>query len=331
MQEVTPLVPSSGRPVVILGMHRSGTSVMTRVINLLGLPLCREDDIYAAPDNPTGHWESTSLVAFNDRLLDLFGGRFIAPAAMHDGWESDPAAVVMRDEADAVFRHAHPTTAWVWKDPRTCLTLPFWRSVWPHAPVAVYVHREPLEVPLSLRRRDGLGKAHCVALWERYARSGLQGAEGMPLVSVQFGELMADPVAAVTELGERLARLGVPVDGDIGQAARFVAAGQAASGRMSLADDPDATSAQGSLLAAISALPRTADPFAAPELGTESASTTELLAAIRERRDCEPAFRAAAREVWPAFRRAARSRLHPRRSYPDPQRSYPGQPRALLK
>ena len=316
MPEVTPLMPSSGRPIVVLGMHRSGTSVLTRVINLLGLPLCREDDIYAAPDNPTGHWESTSLVAFNDRLLDLFGGRFIAPAAMNDGWESDPAAAVLRDEADEVFRRAHPTMAWVWKDPRTCLTLPFWRSVWPHAPVAVYVHREPLEIALSLRRRDGFGKAHCVALWERYARSSLRGAEGLPLVSVKFDELTADPVAAVTELGEHLARLGVSVDGDVRQAARFVAAGHAAGGRMGLADDPDATSTQRSLLAAISALPRTSDPFAIPELGTESSSTTELLAAIRERRDCHPAFRAAARDVLPAFRRAARSRLHLRRSHP---------------
>jgi len=314
----------SGRSVVILGMHRSGTSVMTRVINLLGLPLCREDDIYTAPDNPTGHWESASLVAFNDRLLDLFGGRFIAPAAMSDGWESDPAAVVLREEADEVFSRAHPTTAWVWKDPRTCLTLPFWRSVWPHAPVAVYVHREPLEVALSLRRRDGLGKAHCVALWERYARSSLRGAAGLPLVSVQFDELMADPVAAVAELGEHLARLGVPVVSDVGQAARFVAAKQAASGPVSLADDPDATCTQRSLLAAISALPRTCDPFAPPELGAESASTTELLAAIRERRGHDPTLRAAAREVWPAFRRAARSRLQLRRSYS-------GEPGALLK
>ena len=305
------LINSSDRSVVVLGMHRSGTSVVTRVINLLGLPLCRENDIYSAPDNPTGHWESTSLVAFNDRLLGMLGGGFTAPPVIDDGWECKPAAVVLRDEADKIFRQAHPTPAWVWKDPRTCLTLPFWRSVWPQVPIAVLVHREPLQVSDSLRRRDGFGKAHCIALWERYARSGLRSAAGLPLVSVRFDELIADPFAATTDLGDRLSRLGVsPID-DVDEAARFVAARQAAGRCVSpgLADDPDATVAQRALLATISALPRISDCFAPPELGAESASTTELLAVIGEHHGCQQTFRATAREVWPAFRRAVSSRL----------------------
>lgn len=302
---------STDRPIVVLGMHRSGTSVVTRVINLLGLPLCRADDIYTAPDNPTGHWESTSLVAFNDRLLELCGGTSPAPPAMTDGWECEPAAAVLRDEAGLVFRRAHPTIAWVWKDPRTCLTLPFWRSVWPQQPVAVFVHREPLEVWRSLRRRDGYGKAHCVALWERYARSGLRGADGMPMVKVRYDELTADPIAAVSELSDQLVRLGVSAPGDVGEAARFVAARPATREQagVRLADDADATAAQRSLLATISALPRTSDSFVAPELGAESASTAELLALMGECLSYDQTFRAAARHVCLAFRQAARRTL----------------------
>ena len=172
--------------VVILGMHRSGTSAMTRVINLLGLPVCNASDLYGAPDNPTGHWESASLTAFNERLLSLLGGRFDAPPYMRDGWEKDRAIADLYSEAAAVFGRVYTTKTWVWKDPRTCLTLPFWRSIWADVPVAVFVHREPLEVFRSLSRRDGTGKAHCVALWERYVRSALHNAKGLPLVTVRF-------------------------------------------------------------------------------------------------------------------------------------------------
>jgi hypothetical protein len=307
-----PTADPPGRSVVILGMHRSGTSVVTKVVNLLGLQLCREDDVYSAPDNPTGHWESASLVGFNDRLIDLLGGKPAAPPMLDDGWQRNPEVAGLRQEARAVFMRAHPVTPWVWKDPRTCLTLPFWRSVWESPPVAVFVHREPLEVWLSLRRRDGFGKAHSIALWERYVRTGLRAADGLPLVTVRFRKLMTDPVAAVLELAAQLARLGVPAPGDASEAARFVSAGQVANRQpgLCLAEDPDATDSQRSLLAAIDVLPGAAAHFAATDLGAESASTTELLDAIRERD--HPTFRVAAREVLPAFRRTAGSRLQRR-------------------
>jgi hypothetical protein len=299
------------RCVIVLGMHRSGTSVVTRVINLLGPVLCREDDLYTAPDNPSGHWESKSLVALNDRLLGILGGTFTAPPDMARGWESDPRITRLRGEARSAFDLAHPVAAaWVWKDPRTCLTLPFWRDVIRDSPVAVFVHREPLEVFLSLHRRDSLGKAHCLALWERYVRLGLQGAADLPFISIRFDQLVADPVTMVTRLRAHLAEAGVRVPAEVTEASRFVTGSQAAHRRpgFTLSDDPDATAAQRSLLAVVDALPQVSDCFPVLELGPESASTTELLSAVRTAR-ADPAFGEAARAVWPAFRQSVRGRL----------------------
>jgi hypothetical protein len=292
-------------------MHRSGTSLLTRVINLLGPALCREDDLYAAPDRPTGHWESTSLVAFNDKLLNLLGGTSTAPLSPVIGWESRPDVAALYNEAYRVFKWAHPTDVWVWKDPRTCLTLPFWRQVLPPTPVAVYVHREPLEVVCSLQHRDGFGKAHCIALWERYTRSALRGAAGMPLAAVRFADLVAEPAAAVARLRADLADLGVPVRASTDQAAGFVAAERAVNrqSRPGLAADRDATDAQRFLLAVIDSVPRVSASFSVPDLGTESASTAELLAVIRERGSGPPGLRVVARELWPAVRRSASHRL----------------------
>ena len=294
--------------VVILGMHRSGTSAMTRVINLLGLPVCNASDLYSAPDNPTGHWESASLTAFNERLLNVLGGRFDAPPHMEDGWEKHRAIADLYSEAAAVFSRVYTTNTWVWKDPRTCLTLPFWRAIWADVPVAVFVHREPLEVFRSLSRRDGIGKAHCVALWERYVRSALHNAKGLPLVTVRFAEVMADPAFAIAQLRRQLIALGISASGDIHEAAQFVSSEQAASRHMNLrlADDRDTTDAQRSLLTIVDSLPRMTSSFAAADLGEESASTTELLSAIRE---YHPRFRVVLREVWPAFHKAMQNRL----------------------
>ncbi len=296
----------------MLGMHRSGTSVITRVVNLLGLRVCREDDLYTAPDNPDGHWESISLVAFNDRLLHLSGGTLSAPPTLPPRWECQPRVMALHREAQRVFQHAHPWSSWVWKDPRTCLTLPFWRRVLPGDPVALFMYREPLEAARSLQQRDGFGKAHGLALWERYARSALQAAAGLPLVVVRFRELTADPVAAVTTLRGQLAALGAEVTGDVAAAAGAVRPGRTASRRpeLALAADPDATGAQRALLAAIGALPPAADRFVPPELGAESATTTELLTALRARRPAgpaRPAWRAAARGLLGARRRPVRN------------------------
>jgi hypothetical protein len=66
--------------VVILGMHRSGTSLVTRLVSLLGLALCREDDLLAGRKaNPRGHWESNSMLAFNDRLLEELDASWFCP------------------------------------------------------------------------------------------------------------------------------------------------------------------------------------------------------------------------------------------------------------
>jgi hypothetical protein len=302
---------SSTGSVVILGMHRSGTSLITRVINLLGLPLCSTNDLMSAPDNPTGHWESESLTAFNEQLLNVLGGKFDAPPDMEYGWERHQAAAKLYGEATAIFRRAFTANTWVWKDPRTCLTLPFWRIIWSADPVAVFIHREPLEVSLSLARRDGTGKAHCIALWERYVRSALQNAKGLPLVTIRFDEIMADPVRAIAQLRRHLIELGVSAPGDIHKAAQFVSSEQAASRHMNLrlADDRDATGAQRSLLATIDSLPRMSSSFAVPDLAEESASTTELLPAIRERYDYHPRFLVALGKVSPAFRSVALRRL----------------------
>ena len=296
-----------GRPVVVLGMHRSGTSVVARIINLLGLPLCRVDDLSSGPDNPTGHWESGSLLKFNDRLLKMLGGSWAFPPAMSKNWESMPSIAAFRSKGVRVFKNAYPNEEWVWKDPRTCLTLPFWRTVWQDAPVVVFVSREPLEIYLSLRKRDGLGKAHCIALWERYARSALLGAHGLPMVTISYDQLMGDPLGTIENLRDDLVGLGVMAHGNVDTASQCVsmAFGSSRKYNYRFQADVDSTEAQRLLIKFIESLPRTSPKFTAAALDIESISTTELLCAVR----CyPPGLSLVAREMWRAFRQSAAAR-----------------------
>ena len=296
-----------GRPVVVLGMHRSGTSVVARIINLLGLPLCRDGDLLSGPDNPTGYWESGSLVKFNDRILKMLGGSWAFPPPMSINWESAPSVAAFRGEGLRVFRKAYPNEEWVWKDPRACLTLPFWRTVWRDAPVVVFVTREPLEIYLSLRKRDTLGKAHCIALWERYARAALLGAHGLPMVTVSYDQLMKDSLRTATNLRDDLVGLGVMANGNVDAASQCVSTAFGSSREYGhrLQADPDSTEAQRLLINSIASLPRTSPKFIATDLGSESSSTTELLCGVRS---YPPRLPLVAGEAWRAFRRSAAAR-----------------------
>jgi hypothetical protein len=188
--------------VLVLGMHRSGTSAVTRVLNLLGLELGREDDLMPPhPDNPAGYWESVSLTACNDRLLE----------AMQATWRDPPEEGVgalagredLRREARACFDAAYGQrgeVAFVWKDPRNCLLAPFWEEVLGARLAAVVVHRNPLEVADSLARRDGIEVADALRLWQRYALGALRFASGRPSMTVAYNRALEAPARTVRAL-----------------------------------------------------------------------------------------------------------------------------------
>jgi hypothetical protein len=164
-----------------------------------------------------------------------------------------------------------------------------------------------LEIYLSLRKRDGLGRAHCIALWERYARSALLGAHGLPMVTISYDQLMKDTLRAVSNLRDDLVGLGVMAHGSVDAASQCVSTefGSSRQYNYRLREDPDSTETQRLLINFIESLPRISPKFIATDLGSESSSTTELLCAVR----CyPPGLSVVGGEVWRAFRRSAAAR-----------------------
>jgi hypothetical protein len=207
-------LPSRSTGVIVVGMHRSGTSVVARALHRLGLAVARREDLMgAAPSNPTGHFESWSLTALNDELLLALGGTWSAPPDLAPGWEEGQVAGSLRERAAEVFRRAHPEDPWVWKDPRTSLLLPFWRGVLGPHPV-VLVFRHPAEVARSVEVRDGHPPALGVALWSRYVRTSLRDAVGLPVFVAGWDRLRGDPDGWSASLASWLAEAGIAAPGE---------------------------------------------------------------------------------------------------------------------
>ena len=204
---------SGDTAVLVVGMHRSGTSATAGALSHLGLGAPSGDDLTPATKrNALGHFESRSLTAFNDQLLDRLGGSWSAPPRVDPQSPGDHELAGARRDAISLLAVTFPRRPFVWKDPRNCIVLPFWTSVIRPPVAAVFVYRDPLAVARSLRTRNGFGLTHGLALWERYVRAAAAGLEGIPTLTVAYDRILSDPVAWCDELARFLKDVGIVVE-----------------------------------------------------------------------------------------------------------------------
>jgi 2-polyprenyl-3-methyl-5-hydroxy-6-metoxy-1,4-benzoquinol methylase len=191
-------------PVCIAGMHRSGTSVVARVLSDCGLYLGSEDEL-TKPDanNREGSWENFCFVELNDELLAAFDGRWDQPPQLPMGWEERPEVEPLRDRAVELIRRFETHEPWGWKDPRNTLTLPFWRRLIPGMSVVACV-RDPREVALSLVDRGFSSEADALDLWLGYYQRLVDTIPFDELTVVQFDALFERPAEEVRRLAQAL-------------------------------------------------------------------------------------------------------------------------------
>jgi hypothetical protein len=199
------------RNVLVIGMHRSGTSATTRLINLLGLSMCPDEDLIGAgPGNEAGYWESSRLTNLNEELLGTMGGAWWRPPIL-TGDRLAAAAAAQGDRALELFRQSYPEVPWVWKDPRNCILLPFWRPLIGQEAVVVLALRNLHDVCESLNARNGFPMEWSLAMCERYLGHALQALDGMPVVVTRYERLVDDPGWWIGSTADALTALGVQV------------------------------------------------------------------------------------------------------------------------
>ena len=204
-------MPSS-RAVLVIGMHRSGTSALARGLQMLGVYL-GNNFLDTRPDNPTGYWEDKNIYELNERLLAALGLKWEEVALIDDTRWHRPEVEVLLAEAVEYLRSqfvSHPL--WGFKDPRTIRLLPFWQSVLRRLEVSesyLVVIRNPRSVAQSLLKRHGMDEITAHFLWLVYMIPYLSEIAAKPFIVVDYDLVMADPRQQI----ERIARgLKIPLD-----------------------------------------------------------------------------------------------------------------------
>ena len=189
-------VMSSGRScLLILGMHRSGTSALARVLTLLGAD-APQTLMPANVANETGYWESMSVFGLNEELLASAGSAWDDWQAFEPGWLASPKAGAFEARARAALEAEYGGSSFfVLKDPRICRIAPFWLGVLAAAgvrPLVLLPLRNPLEVAASLEKRDGFAPELGHLLWLRHVLAAEAASRGLPRFHCSYDQLMQD-------------------------------------------------------------------------------------------------------------------------------------------
>lgn len=229
IQNEEQFTPTEGnRAVCILGMHRSGTSAVARVLNLLGVYLGKEENIMPpGPDNPEGFWENTKIVEIHDRLLQTLGYGWDTTLPLPHEWWRFPEVKPFKEELKKlVTEEFSDCKLWGWKDPRTCILLPFWIELLKELKVDlsfVIVTRNPLEVADSLTRRNGFSAEKGWAMWFLYMVNALYWSQSYKRTLISYEDFMQD---WKQEIRRAITELSIPWPEDeenfTGQVGKFI-------------------------------------------------------------------------------------------------------------
>jgi len=183
--------------IIILGMHRSGTSCLTGIMQRAGVEL---GEVFTAnPHNKKGNRESAQIMALNDQVLAFNGGSWDEPV-MVTKWNNQ-----QRGERDAIISNLTSAAAdyWGFKDPRTLLTLPFWHET--IRPQFIGTVRNPVRVARSLSKRGNIPLEKGLSLWLYYNQQLLKLAQEHQFSIVNFDlpveEYLSDVITKLTKLG----------------------------------------------------------------------------------------------------------------------------------
>lgn len=193
--------------VVVLGMHRSGTSSAAGTLVRLGAA-APQHLMASNGDNERGYWESSVIVDLNDAILAAGGSDW-------KDWRKFDLNRIDALEADALRARAKEALAEefgdvgfaVVKDPRMCRLMAFWGPVFAEAKWSVRALlpiRSPLEVSQSLQSRDGIGPAYGCLLWLRHVLDAEAETRGMARAFLDWPQFLDNGRKALLQASEQL-------------------------------------------------------------------------------------------------------------------------------
>lgn len=195
--------------LIIFGMHRSGTSALTALLNKMGAYYGPEQlSTGANEENPKGFWERRDVRDLNDLLLNSMDCDWDKVSRFD--FDHVPTEVIeeFNFRAKTIGNELNTKPLSVIKEPRMCLLFPLWRRHF-RSPVAVHIYRNPLEVAKSLKKRNQIPLHIGVALWERYLTAAINNTGGIPRIFTAHQTLMTDPIGFTERIFGQLSQFNI--------------------------------------------------------------------------------------------------------------------------
>jgi GT2 family glycosyltransferase/glycosyltransferase involved in cell wall biosynthesis len=198
------------RALIVLGMHRSGTSLGAAMLSCAGADAPRNVSgaAMADGDNETGYWEPWHLPLMHDELLREMGVSWSSPLRYPEGFFRSSKANRFAERAREILREEYDESAlFCLKEPRLCRLLPLWKPVFEREgvdPSYVLISRNPIEVARSLERRNGFHWSEASMAWLRHVLEAEQQTRGSKRVFITYDQLMEDWRSVLHRIGKRL-------------------------------------------------------------------------------------------------------------------------------
>ena len=191
--------------LIVLGMHRSGTSVLTGALNLLGVPL-GSSLMAAQADNVGGFWEHDEVVKVHDRLLAAFDSTWDDVCPLPARWWLTREARAFQHELSAILvREFSGEKLWALKDPRMCRLLPLWMPLLEELhtePVFILATRSPLEIARSLAARNQMSGEKAMLLWLEHSIPAELETRDKCRIVISYDQLLMDAAGTLERIGK---------------------------------------------------------------------------------------------------------------------------------
>jgi hypothetical protein len=185
------------RAICILGMHRSGTSLISRAINLIGVDLGKEEELIAPDENNlTGYWEHVDIVDLHERMLGQLKQTWHTIVCLPEKWHIKDEIKPFRDELiELINKNFSDRQLWAWKDPRTSILMPIWKDVLNEMGIElsiIFMIRNPFDVAKSLKKRDGFSYDKSFGIWFNQNLAALQTIFDLPHIFIHYDAVLSN-------------------------------------------------------------------------------------------------------------------------------------------
>ncbi|WP_020176009.1 sulfotransferase family protein [Methyloferula stellata] len=181
--------------IIVLGMHRSGTSAVAGTLTKLG-GAAPKHLMPGSPTNPAGYFESRPIMELHDELLAAAGSIWHDWRKFNPLWYGSPVAAGYKERAKDLFQAEFDSAPLsVLKDPRICRFAPFWLDIFKEMdvnPRVVIPIRSPLEVAQSLKARDGMPLTKGLLLWLRHVLDAELESRNVARSIVTWNDFISD-------------------------------------------------------------------------------------------------------------------------------------------